>query len=92
MSLSELTPAPVSLTPPSRSRTRIAGITGFGRALPATVVENAPIAARIGVEPEWITKRTGISARRRSAEGEGLSDLAVEAGQRALAGRDLVGG
>jgi len=84
VSLSELTPAPVSLTPPSRSRTRSAGITGFGRALPATVVENAPIAARIGVEPEWITKRTGISARRRSAEGEGLSELAVEAGQRAL--------
>jgi len=84
VSLSELTLAPVSLAPPSRSRTRTAGITGFGRALPETVVENAPIDARIGVEPEWITKRTGISARRRSAEGEGLSDLAVEAGRRAL--------
>jgi 3-oxoacyl-[acyl-carrier-protein] synthase-3 len=41
-------------------------------------------AARIGVEPAWITKRTGISARRRTLDGEGLSDLAIEAGQRAL--------
>ena len=64
---------------------RTAGIAGFGRALPATVVDNAPIAARIGVEPAWITKRTGISARRRSADGEGLTELAIEAGGRALA-------
>jgi len=77
-----LAPAPIALVP--RSPVATAGITGFGRALPGTVVENAPIAARIGVEPEWITKRTGISARRRSAEGEGLSDLAIAAGRRAL--------
>lgn len=84
MHLSELTFEPVSLALSSLPRTRTAGITGFGRALPTTVVENAPIAARLGVEPEWITKRTGISARRRSAKGEGLSDLAIEAGRRAL--------
>ena len=82
MSLSELTLAPVALAPHSRPRT--AGIIGFGRALPANVVENAPIAARIGVEPEWIAKRTGISERRRAVEGEGLSDLAIEAGRHAL--------
>jgi 3-oxoacyl-[acyl-carrier-protein] synthase-3 len=79
--------APGALAP--RSRTRSAGITGFGRALPANVVENAPIAARIGVEPEWITKRTGISERRRAVEGEGLSDIAIAAGQRALAAAGL---
>jgi 3-oxoacyl-[acyl-carrier-protein] synthase-3 len=78
----ELAPAP--LVPPLRSRRRTAGIIGLGRALPATVVENAPIAERIGVEPGWITKRTGISARRRCGEGEGLSQLAIEAGDRAL--------
>jgi 3-oxoacyl-[acyl-carrier-protein] synthase-3 len=64
---------------------RTAGIVGFGRALPTTVVENAPIAERIGVDPAWITKRTGISARRRAADGEGLTQLATEAGRRALA-------
>ncbi|MBW3607145.1 MAG: hypothetical protein KY463_02110, partial [Actinobacteria bacterium] len=78
-----LAPAPGRPLPHVRERT--AGICGFGRALPATVVDNDPIAARIGVEPEWITKRTGISQRRRSVEGEGLSDLAIEAGGRALA-------
>ncbi len=77
-----LAPAPVALVP--RTRTQPAGITGIGRSLPKTVVENAPIAERIGVDPEWITKRTGISERRRSAEDEGLSDLAIEAGRRAL--------
>jgi 3-oxoacyl-[acyl-carrier-protein] synthase-3 len=80
----ELATAPPPIAPPTRSRLRTAGIIGFGRALPTTVVENAPIAARIGVEPAWITKRTGISARRRTVEDEGLTDLAIEAGGRAL--------
>jgi 3-oxoacyl-[acyl-carrier-protein] synthase III len=75
---------PVTLAPRSVPRTRTAGITGFGRALPDTVIDNATIAERIGVEPAWITKRTGISARRRNADGEGLADLAVRAGRRAL--------
>ena len=81
------TPAPVA--PRIRSRMRTAGIIGFGRALPTTVVENAPIAERIGVDPAWITKRTGISARRRTVDGETLSDLAIEAGGRALAAAGL---
>lgn len=82
---SELTIARSPVAPRIRSRLRTAGIIGFGRALPTTVVDNDPIAERIGVEPTWITKRTGISARRRSVDGEGLSDLAIEAGSRALA-------
>jgi 3-oxoacyl-[acyl-carrier-protein] synthase III len=79
---SDLAPAP--LAPRVHSRRRTAGIIGLGRALPAGVVENAPIAECIGVEPAWITKRTGISARRRCGAGEGLSQLAIEAGERAL--------
>jgi 3-oxoacyl-[acyl-carrier-protein] synthase-3 len=79
---SELASAP--LAPLPRSRRRTPGIIGVGRALPSTVVENASIAARIGVEPAWITKRTGISARRRCGDGEGLSQLAIAAGDRAL--------
>lgn len=77
------------MAPRALPQTRTAGITGLGRALPENVVENTPIASRIGVEPAWITKRTGISARRRCLEGEGLSDLAVEAGSRALAAAGL---
>lgn len=89
MHLSDLALAPSPVAPRIRSRRRTAGIIGFGRALPPTIVENGPIAARIGVEPAWITKRTGISARRRAADGEGLSDLAIEAGSRALAAAGL---
>ncbi|HEV2059980.1 MAG TPA: hypothetical protein VGR11_11535, partial [Solirubrobacteraceae bacterium] len=78
-----LEPAPGRPLPHPRDRT--AGICGFGRALPTTVVDNALIAERIGVDPAWITKRTGISARRRTIDGETLSELAIEAGGRALA-------
>jgi len=87
MPLSEL--APTRFAVRLRSPSRTAGIIGLGSALPANVVENEPIAARIGVEPAWITKRTGISARHRSVEGEGLSDLAIEAGRRALGAAGL---
>ena len=84
MHRSDLALTPSLVAPRIRSRRRTAGIIGLGRALPPTVVENGPIAERIGADPAWITKRTGISARRRSADGESLSDLAIEAGQRAL--------
>ena len=76
-------------SPKDPSERRTAGIAGFGRALPATVVDNTSIAARIGVEPAWITKRTGISARRRCAEDEGLTELCIEAGRRALAAAEV---
>ena len=76
--------APAPLASPAPTRRRAAGIAGLGRALPANVVENAPIAERIGVDPDWITKRTGISARHRCGEGDGLTQLAVQAGNRAL--------
>ena len=82
--------APSPVAPRIRSRMRTAGIIGFGRALPPTIVENAAIAERIGVDPDWITKRTGISARREAAEDEGLSSLATEAGSRALAAADVL--
>ena len=85
MHRSELALAPSPVAPRIRSRLRTAGIIGFGRALPTNVVENGAIGERIGVEPAWIMKRTGISARRRTVDGEGLSDLAIEAGSRALA-------
>ena len=76
--------APLPVAPRIRSLRRTAGIIGLGRALPATIVDNAPIAERIGVESTWIEKRTGISTRRR-ADTETLTDLSVQAGSRALA-------
>jgi 3-oxoacyl-[acyl-carrier-protein] synthase III len=63
---------------------RTATILGLGHYLPSEVVPNGAIAERIGVDDQWIVKRTGIHARRRVAPNERTSDLAVFAGRRAL--------
>jgi 3-oxoacyl-[acyl-carrier-protein] synthase III len=68
----------------ARPELRVAQITGLGHYAPARVVPNAEIAARIGVDDEWIVRRTGIRSRRFAAEGETLADMAVAAGTRAL--------
>ena len=57
---------------------------GLGHYLPAEVVSNDPIAERIGVDDEWIVRRTGIHARHRAAPDERLTDLAVRAARGAL--------
>jgi 3-oxoacyl-[acyl-carrier-protein] synthase-3 len=54
-------------------------------ALPATTIANAPIAKRLGVDDQWIESRTGIRERRVLADGERVSDLAAQAGERAIA-------
>jgi 3-oxoacyl-[acyl-carrier-protein] synthase-3 len=76
---------PTAAARPSTQRLRAgAEIAGLGIAVPETVVANAPIAARLGIEESWIVQRTGISERRIAAEGERVSDLAAAAGERAL--------
>jgi 3-oxoacyl-[acyl-carrier-protein] synthase-3 len=85
-------PVEVASTPLHRfvtPRTRTAGIVALGRALPCAVVGNGPIAARVGVEEEWITRRTGIHRRRRIPDDQSLADLAASAGRRALAAADV---
>ena len=64
--------------------TRTARVAGLGHKLPDRVVPNGPIAERIGVDSEWIVRRTGIRERRYAAPGERTSDLAVQAARRAL--------
>jgi 3-oxoacyl-[acyl-carrier-protein] synthase-3 len=64
--------------------TRTARVTGLGHKLPDRVVPNGPIAERIGVDSEWIVRRTGIRERRYAAPDERTSDLAVQAARRAL--------
>lgn len=86
---SALRPAPASLPPAGRLGTAIAGL---GVAVPKTVVANAPIAARLGVEEEWIVQRTGIGQRRVAAPGERLVDYAARAGGRALAAAEVEAG
>jgi len=76
-------PAPAPNGAERRTGTEIAGL---GVALPETVVANPAIAARLGIEEDWIVQRMGIHERRRAAPGEHLSGYAAQAGRRALAG------
>jgi 3-oxoacyl-[acyl-carrier-protein] synthase-3 len=63
---------------------RTARVVGLGHKLPDRVVSNGPIAERIGVDPEWIVRRTGIRERRYAAPGERTAGLALTAARRAL--------
>lgn len=66
-------------------RARGAEIIGLGHYAPARVVGNAEIEQRLGLESGWIERRTGLLERRFAAEGEALSDIAIRAGDMALA-------
>ena len=60
-------------------------IIGLGHYAPERRVANSEIEARLGLEAGWIVRRTGIESRRYAASGEALSDLAIKAGDQALA-------
>ncbi len=80
----EATTAPLGTAASLPPRTG-AEIAGLGVAVPETVVTNAPIAARLGIDESWIVRRTGISERRVADLAEPLFELAATAGTRALA-------
>jgi 3-oxoacyl-[acyl-carrier-protein] synthase-3 len=63
---------------------RSSRLAGFGHSVPARRVENAEIETRLGLEPGWIERRTGIRARRWVEEGDTLSGLAAKAAEAAL--------
>jgi 3-oxoacyl-[acyl-carrier-protein] synthase III len=58
---------------------------GVGTALPSTIVPNAVVAEELGIDAEWIVKRTGIEERRSALPGERLFEFAAAAGAEALA-------
>jgi 3-oxoacyl-[acyl-carrier-protein] synthase-3 len=53
-------------------------------AVPDRRVTNSEIARQVGVDEQWITKRTGTSSRPWAEEDERLSDFAARAGAQAL--------
>jgi 3-oxoacyl-[acyl-carrier-protein] synthase-3 len=59
-------------------------VTGVGGYLPDEIVTNDDLAKIVDTSDEWIIERTGIRKRHRAAEGQPVSDLAVEAARRAL--------
>ncbi|WP_404926486.1 beta-ketoacyl-ACP synthase III [Mesorhizobium sp. ORM16] len=60
-------------------------IVGFGHHAPARKVENPEIESRLGLEPGWIERRTGIRSRFWATGEDTLSGLAARAGDMALA-------
>ncbi|HYA79952.1 MAG TPA: beta-ketoacyl-ACP synthase III [Methylocystis sp.] len=59
-------------------------ILGTGAYAPIKVLTNADLERMVNTNGPWIESRTGIKERRIAAEGEATSDLAAEAGRRAL--------
>jgi 3-oxoacyl-[acyl-carrier-protein] synthase III len=66
------------------------GILGTGSYLPEREVDNAELATMVpGADPEWVSRKTLIEARRFAAPHEATSDLAAKAGAAALAASGL---
>lgn len=64
-------------------------IIATGSYLPAQILTNQELAARVDTTDEWIQSRTGIKERRIAAVGEFTSDLATEAARNALQAASL---
>jgi 3-oxoacyl-[acyl-carrier-protein] synthase III len=64
-------------------------IIGSGRYAPERQVDNAELESRLHLEPGWIERRTGIRSRRYAADAEAVTDLAINAGDAALAASGL---
>ncbi|MFJ9817786.1 beta-ketoacyl-ACP synthase III [Streptomyces sp. NPDC101151] len=76
-------------TSPSPPAAVLCGLAGW---VPSRVVTNDQLAERLDTDDAWIRTRTGIRRRHVIEPGQATSDLAVEAGRRALrhAGADSV--
>ena len=59
-------------------------IAGTGSYLPANVVTNQDLEARVETTDEWIVSHTGIRTRHLAAENESASTMGAEAARRAL--------
>ncbi|MES9543565.1 beta-ketoacyl-ACP synthase 3 [Actinomadura sp. NPDC000600] len=59
-------------------------ILGTGAHLPREVAHSADLSRSLGLEPDWIERRTGIRRRHVVAPGEAASDLAAAAADAAL--------
>ena len=66
-------------------------VAGCGAYLPAEVLTNQDLAAKVDTSDDWIRKRTGIRQRHIAAEGELTSDLGVEASNEALRQAGIAG-
>jgi 3-oxoacyl-[acyl-carrier-protein] synthase III len=65
------------------STTRRVKLAGLGKSLPRRVVKSAELEERLGLEPGWIERKTGV-AERRYVTDETASSLGAEAARAAL--------
>ncbi|MFC6884027.1 beta-ketoacyl-ACP synthase III [Actinomadura yumaensis] len=66
-----------------------ARILAFGDYQPARVVTNDDLARNVDTSDAWIRSRVGIAERRIAGDDEGIVELAVHAGGKAIAGSGL---
>src|ERR1039457_1748953 len=66
-----------------------ARILSFGGYQPGNVVTNDDLAVTVDTTDEWIRSRVGIVSRRIAGPDESVTDMAVAAGGKALAGSGL---
>ncbi len=59
-------------------------VASVGVGVPSTIVPNAEISARLGVQEDWIVRRTGIRSRHIAQPQERLATHATDAARRAL--------
>ncbi len=59
-------------------------IAGTGRYLPDRILTNADLEQMVDTSDEWIRTRTGVERRHIAADGQGTSDLCVEATKLAM--------
>jgi len=67
-------------------------IAGTGAYLPPTVLGNDELAKRVDTSDAWIRERTGITQRHIADKSQASSDLALEAGRRALEAAGIAAG
>jgi 3-oxoacyl-[acyl-carrier-protein] synthase-3 len=73
--------------------TRGAAVAGWGAYVPQRVVTNHDLeAGGLDTNDQWIRERTGISERRRAADNETTSTMAIEAGAAAIKDAGLAPG
>jgi 3-oxoacyl-[acyl-carrier-protein] synthase III len=63
---------------------RVPVLCGVGCWVPPDVLTNAQLEQELDTTDEWIRRRTGVLTRHVASDGMATSELAVEAGQRAL--------
>jgi len=64
-------------------------IIGVGAAIPERILTNDEISQRVETDDAWIRERTGIRERRIAAEGQTVTDLAIEAARQAIDRADI---